>query len=170
MVNPFRRIARFFRRKQAMIGTPPSARPMWHDPESHAADFAARYAEPMNYLVEQRMMDLGIPTGQIGSSDTLHGIKHAAFMPHDRIGGSNGAGGRLTVDSGVFNTELMAGKPGEKQWRAERLTNHLDAVITHEYEEAAHGGSQVAALERGPDTDLPIRDGARKLLRAMRSR
>jgi hypothetical protein len=169
-MNPFRRIARFFRRKPAMIGTPPSARPVWHDPEAHAADFAARYAEPMNYLVEQRMMDLGIPTGQIGSSDTLHGIKHAAFMPHDRLGGSNGAGGRLTVDSGVFNTELLAGNPGEKQWRAERLANRLDAVITHEYEEAAHGGSHVAALERGPDTDLPIRDGARKLLRAMRNR
>jgi hypothetical protein len=134
MINPFRR---FFRRKPVIIGTPPSARPLWHDPEAHAADFAARYAEPMNYLVEQRMMDLGIPAGQIGSSDTLQGIRHAAFMPHDRIGGSNGAGGRLTVDSGVFNTELMTGKPGEKQWAEERLINRLDAVITHEYEEAA---------------------------------
>ncbi len=170
MINPFRRIASFFRRKPAMIGTPPSARPMWHDPEAHAADFAARYAEPMDYLVSQRMTDLGIPTGQIGSSDLLHGIRHASFMPHDRIGGSNGAGGRLTVDSGVFNLELTAGKPGAKQWAAERLTNRLDAVITHEYEEAAHGGSHVDALERGPDTHLPIHEGARKLLRAMRGR
>ena len=169
MFNPFKH---FFRRnrKPAMIGTPPSARPMWHDPEAHAVDFAARYAEPMNYLVEQRMMDLGIPTGQIGSGDALHGIKHAAFMPHDRIGGSNGPGGRLTVDSGVFNTELMSGKPGEKQWAADRLANRLDAVIAHEYEEASHGGSHVAALEYGPDTDLPIREDARKLLRAMRGR
>ncbi len=141
-------------------------------------------------------------TDQIGSADTLNGIRHAAFMPYDRIGGSNGAGGRLTVDSGVFNSQLMAGKPGEndriggsngaggrltvdsgvfnsqlmagkpgeKQWATERLISRFDAVITHEYEEAAHGGSHVAALEGGPDNKLPIREGARKLLRSLRGR
>jgi hypothetical protein len=138
-------------------------------PADHAADFAARYAEPMDYLVSQRMLELGIPPKRIGSSDLEHGISHAAFMPHDRIGGSNGAGGRLTVDSGVFNPELMAGMPGEKEWPRERVTNRLDAVIAHEYEEAKRG-SHAEALERGPDTELPIREGARRLLRAMRGR
>lgn len=149
-----------------MTGTPPSARQV--DPAEHAADFAARYAVPIDCLVSQRMLDLGIPTRRIGASDTLRGITNAAFMPHDRIGGSNLPGGRLTVDSGVFNPELLAGKPGEQQWAGERVINRLDAVIAHEYEEANHGGSHFEALERGPDTDLPIREGARRLLRAMR--
>ena len=38
---------------------------MWHDPAEHARDFAERYAEPMNYHVENRMMELGIPTDRI---------------------------------------------------------------------------------------------------------
>jgi hypothetical protein len=41
-MNPFRRIADFFPRKPGMIGTPPSQRPMWHDPAAHARDFAER--------------------------------------------------------------------------------------------------------------------------------
>jgi hypothetical protein len=45
-MKPFRRIASLFRRKPGMIGTPPSQRPMWHDPAAHARDFAERYAEP----------------------------------------------------------------------------------------------------------------------------
>ena len=48
MRNPFQRIRDFFR-KPAMIGTPPSLRPKWHDPKAHARNFAERYAEPMNY-------------------------------------------------------------------------------------------------------------------------
>ena len=74
----------------------------------------------------------------------------------------------MVVDSGVFNPDLMAGKPGEKQWATDRLRNRLDAVIAHEYEEARLGGIHAAALKHGPDTALPIREGARKLLRAMR--
>ena len=50
-----------------MIGTPPSKRSLWHDPAEHARDFAERYAEPMNYHVENRIMELGIPTDRIGA-------------------------------------------------------------------------------------------------------
>ena len=78
MRNPFQRIRDFFR-KPAMIGTPPSARPLWHDPAAHARDFAERYAEPMNYHVENRMMELGIDPLKIGVGDPEHGIRHAAF-------------------------------------------------------------------------------------------
>jgi hypothetical protein len=41
MRNPFRLIRDLFR-KPAMIGTPPSWRPTWHDPAKHARDFAER--------------------------------------------------------------------------------------------------------------------------------
>jgi hypothetical protein len=37
-----------------MIGTPPSARPMWHDPAAHAIDFSKRYAEPLDQYVTVR--------------------------------------------------------------------------------------------------------------------
>src|SRR5208282_1774820 len=61
----FKATAKGLFRRPAMIGTPPSARPMWHDPAAHARDFAERYAEPMDYLAAQRMMELGIPNPQI---------------------------------------------------------------------------------------------------------
>jgi hypothetical protein len=44
----------------------------------------------------------------------------------------------------------------------------MDAAIAHEHEEARRGGSHVEALEHAPDTELPIHDGGRHILRAMR--
>src|SRR5208283_772442 len=72
-------------------------------------DFAERYAEPMNYHVENRIMELGIPTDRIGARK--YGYPHRAFWPEETTGGGNAPGRRLTVDSGVFNAELMANRP-----------------------------------------------------------
>jgi hypothetical protein len=83
-----------------MIGVPPSQRPMWHDPAKHALDFADRYAQPMNYHIENRMIELGIK--DIDMPDANHGIQWAAFHPHGTIGGSYAPDGRLIVDSGVL--------------------------------------------------------------------
>jgi len=166
-MNPFRRVLSLFRHKPVMIGTPPSARQVSADPGLHATDFSHRYADLINFHVENRMMEFGIDPNRIGSSDIDYGIRHAAFHPQDTIGGSNGAGGRLTVDSGVFNPDLMFGQHAEKVWPKARFRDRLDAIIAHEYEEAK-GLSHVAALAHGPDTELPIREGARKLLRSMR--
>jgi hypothetical protein len=90
----------------AMIGLPPSARHVPADPALHALDFAQCYADPMDYLVSQRMLELGIEPKHIGSSDLTHGIRHAAFNLFKRTGDGNGPVGRLTVDSGVFNPNL----------------------------------------------------------------
>ena len=70
-----------------MIGTPPSKQSMWHDPAQHARDFAERYAEPMNYHVENRMMEIGIPTDRIGARK--YGNPHRAFWPEETTGGGN---------------------------------------------------------------------------------
>src|SRR5271167_993190 len=86
-MNPFHRIADLFRRKPAMIGTPPSQRPMWHDPVAHARDFADRYAEPMEYHVAHRMSELRIPENQVGRPDPDAGGRWRAFFPHQRDGG-----------------------------------------------------------------------------------
>src|SRR4051794_17987489 len=101
-MNPFRRLFSLFRRpKPSMIGTPPSARQIPANAELHALDFAHRYAEPMNYHVENRMMELGIDPNRIGARK--YGFPHRAFWPEETTGGGNVPGQRLTVDSGVFN-------------------------------------------------------------------
>src|SRR4051812_36806417 len=88
-MNPFRRVISLLRRREpGVIGTPPSARQVLAGPGLHAVDFAHPYAEPMNYLVENRMMELGIDPKRIGSGDVNYGIRHPACgLPpprHDR--------------------------------------------------------------------------------------
>src|SRR5207237_6438918 len=116
----------------AMIGTPPSKRSIWPDPAEHAGDFAERYAEPMNYHVENRMMELGIPTDRIGARK--YGYPHRAFWPEECTGGGNAPGRRLTVDSGVFNPALMADRPGAGLlWARARPRGRSAAVMAQEW-------------------------------------
>ena len=169
MANPFKRIRDFFR-KPAMIGTPPSERSMWHDAAAHARDFAHRYAEPMNYHVENRMMELGINPAQIGVGDPDHGIRHAAFMPHESDGGGNTPDGRLNLDSGILNVDLFErlGPTVSDAYAKARLRDRMDAAIAHEYEEVKGGGSHQYAFDHAPETELPIRREARELARTIR--
>ncbi len=46
--------------------------------------------------------------------------------------------------------------------------DRLDAAIAHEYEEARRGGNHDEALKYAPETELPIAEGGRHILRAMR--
>jgi hypothetical protein len=152
----------------AMIGTPPSKRSMWHDPAQHARDFAERHAEPMNYHVENRMIELGIPTDRIGARK--YGYPHRAFWPEETTGGGNVPGRRLTVDSGVLNAELMANRPEARDvWAKSRLRDRIDAVIAHEDAESLTGDHDPAEA-LAPNTTLPITDGARHILRAIRGK
>jgi hypothetical protein len=146
-----------------MIEKPPS------DPAAHAQDFGRRYADWADYVVSQRMLDLGIPPERIGSSDLLFGIRHAAFHPDYRNAGAVSPDGRITIESGIFNPTLMAplGEPAATAWRAARFPVRLNAVIAHEYEEG-NSGSHGYAVENAPETNLPIGGPARALLRAIR--
>jgi hypothetical protein len=167
MRNLLQHIRDFFR-KPSMIGTPPSERSMWHDPAAHARDFAHRYAEPMNYYVENRMIELGIPTDRIGARK--YGYPYRAFWPDETTGGGNVAGRRLTLDSGVLNTELMASRPeAGPVWAKSRLRASIDAVIAHEEAESLKGDHDLAEA-MAPDTALPITDEARQILRAIRGK
>jgi hypothetical protein len=168
-MNPFKRIRDFFR-KPAMIGTPPSQRPMWHDPAAHARDFAERYAHDLDLAVAERMTELGIPDDQIGMPDDKRGIQWAAFHPLGREGGYNSPDGRLVVESGLFNFDLLRKDYGEeaaKMFADSDVTSRLDAIIAHEYEECRHWGSHVEALKHAPVTELPITDRARQIATAM---
>jgi hypothetical protein len=156
-------------RQPAVIGTPPSARRIPAHPELHALDFAERYAEPLNYQAEQTMIDLGIPRDKIGCSAPLYGIRHATFHPRERTGGGVSPDGRLTLDSGVMNTELLTKDYGEKTartWRKMRLKARMEALTAHELAEA-ETGSHVEALAAAANTRLPVSDEARELLRTM---
>lgn len=157
--------------KAVMTGPPPSARCLPMDPVRHALDFSLRYAEQMDFLAYQRMLELGIDPDSIGSSDLTHGIRHAAFNPFEGTGGGNGPGGRLIVDSGIFNPNLHAdlGKEVSYRWEKSRLRDRLDAIIAHEYVEfltSSHAEAEACAAE----TDLPISDRARDLLRVIGGR
>ncbi len=169
MRNPFKRIRDLFR-KPAIVGTPPSRRPMWHDPAAHARDFAHRYFEPLNYLVENRMMELGIDPAKIGVGDPDHDIRHAALMPHEVDGRGNTPDGRINLDGGILNEDLFErlGPEASDAYAKARLRDRMDAVIAHEYEDAKGGGSHEYALEHAPKTELPIRSEARELARKIR--
>ncbi len=169
MRSLFRRIRELLR-KPAMIGTPPSQRPRWHDPAAHARDFAERYAEPLDWLVAVRMEELGLSFDQIGMPDDDRGVPWAAFHPLGTGGGYNSPDGRLVVESGLFNFDLLRESYGEeaaKRYAESDVTSRLDAIIAHEYEEHGHGGSHVEALKHAPSTELPITDRAREIARAM---
>jgi len=136
------------------------------DLADHAEDFSRRYAWEMDYLCGSRMIELGIPVGQIGSR--VPGQGHATFMPQERSGGGNDPAGGLTVDSGVFNPELLGTLPGSQAWAEAPLRDRIDAIIAHEFEEARRGGNHIGALLHAPDTELPIHQRARQILQAMR--
>jgi hypothetical protein len=166
MFNPFKR---FFRRKPAMIGTPPSARQVSAVPELHALDFAQRYAEPLDYHAAQTMVDLGIDPDKIGASAPLHGIRHATFHWRERTGGGVTPEGRLTLDSGIFNVDLLTRDYGEdvgEIWQKMRLKPRMEAITAHELAEA-ESGSHVEALKAAANTRLPVSDEAKVLLQAM---
>ena len=155
-------------RKPAMVGVPPSARQVPAHPELHAVDFAERYAEPLDYHAAQIMTDLDVPHHRIGASAPLHGIKHATFHWRERTGGGVSADGRITLDGGILNEELLDKDYGQETgrlWRKLRLKPRMEAITAHELAEA-ESGTHEAALKAAP-TRLPVSHEARELLRAM---
>jgi hypothetical protein len=143
---------------------------MWPDPAAHARDVAARYAHDLDLAVAERMRELGIHDDQIGMPDEDHGIQWAAFHPHGTEGGNNSPDGRLIVDSGLLNLELLRKDYGEEAaslFSRSRLRDRLDSIIAHEYEEHRHGMDHEAALRAAPKTALPITERAREIANAM---
>jgi hypothetical protein len=165
-MNPFRRIRDFFRWP---IGIPLGIH-VPADPAEHAADFGRRYAEPLDWQAAIHMEEMGIPSERIGSSDHAHGLAGRAFHPHERDGGGISPGGRINLDSGSLNPDLLTkdyGKRAGRLWARSRLRDRWDALVAHEDAEwrtDTHEG----AVQTAPETDLPISDPARRILEAMR--
>ena len=134
------------------------------DIADHAEEFARRYAHHLDAYCAIRMQELGIPERLHGATDFDGDGRWRAFFAREREGGNITDG--ISVNSGVLNPELFRGKPGSRRWAKSRLRDRIDAVIAPEYEED-RTGSHEGSLKAAPKTELPIRDGARRILRAM---
>src|SRR4051812_11326663 len=94
----------------------------------HARDFARRYAVDLEIAVGQMMLNLGIDPEKIGAGDPEHGIRHAAFHPHGTVGGDVSPDGRIVLDSGVMNPDLLTDAYGEvaaRRWASSRLPDRM---------------------------------------------
>lgn len=136
------------------------------NPADHAEDFSLRYDEPLDQYCALRMQELGIPDHLLGAPDFETDGKWRAFLVHERSGGNVTTG--ITINSGCLNPELLKGNRGSPIFARARLRDRIDAIIAHEYEEDRLG-SHEGALKHAPKTELPISDGARRILREMDS-
>jgi hypothetical protein len=164
MRNPFRR---FFRKR---VGIPLGVN-VPGDVADHAEDFAHRYAELLDWLAAIHMEEQGIPKERIGSNDHDHGLAGAAFNPFERHGGGITPAGQVNLDSGSFNPELLTGDYGKrtgKLWAKSRLRHRWQALVAHEDMEWRTGSDHEAAVQKAPETDLPISRQAREILLAMK--
>jgi hypothetical protein len=134
------------------------------DPADHAEDFSWRYEFPLDQYCAIRMAELGIPKHLHGATDFDGDGRWKAFIAHERVGGRITDG--ISVNSGCLNPELLRGLPGVRVFARARLRDRIDAIIAHEYEEDRLGTHE-RALKHAPKTELPISDGARRILRAM---
>lgn len=133
------------------------------DPADHAADFARRYAEDLDWYCTIRMQELGIPEEKNGAPDFDRDGKWRAFDWRGRTGGNVTSG--VYVNSGVLNPALLKGS-GSRIWPKARLRDRIDAIVAHEWEES-RTADHIAALKASSKTELAVTDGARRILRAM---
>jgi hypothetical protein len=168
-MNPFKRIRRWFRRREP-VGFP-LGQHVPAEPADHAEDFAHRYAELLDWLAGIHLEELGIPKDRIGSNDHKHSLAGRAFNPYERSGGGINHAGQVNLDSGSFNPELLTreyGKEAGKLWAQSRLRHRWEALEAHEDMEWRMGMDHDAAVEHAPETELPISNEAREILRAMK--
>ena len=79
--------------------------------------------------------------------------------------------GRINVDAGVLNPELLTPSYGPavaRVWAKARLRDRIDAIIIHELAES-QTGDHAEALKLALETERPINEATRQILRAMES-
>jgi hypothetical protein len=132
-----------------------------------ARTYSIKYAEALDQWAALLMDKLGIEG--IGASDRQHGVEWRAFFPREGDGGGNSPGGRLNLDSGIFNDDLMKplGPRADSAWRRSSVETRAMAVLPHE-EIEGRGHTHEEAVEMAPETAMPITHAARELLRIIR--
>jgi hypothetical protein len=139
------------------------------NPADHAQDFSHRYADDLEILSGQVMIDLGLPAERMGARDPERNREHHTFFPGDREGGTVSLAGQVTLDSGLMNPDLLANgfnDATQKLWQRTRVRDRAQAIIIHELAEYEHCDHELALIA-APDTTLPITQEARELLRQM---
>ena len=134
--------------------------------------FALTWYQRLETFAQKRLRELGIPDHRIGAFDHDFDLRLAAFHPKERTGGGVSPGGRINLNSGVFNPDLLVPHPSptvSSVWRKARVRDRCDAVIAHEYHEG-QDVSHTEAERQASQTDLPVTDGARRILQAMMER
>lgn len=117
------------------------------------------------------MHALGVAEEHIGLPDPSRSLPWAVSHPNGMTGGSV-IGRSIAVNSGVLNPELLTeryGREVRKAWAECRLRDRIDAVIAHEVAEA-QTGSHEAAEALAAETELPVSERTRRILRAMAGR
>ena len=150
-----------------MIGPSPSERGLPTvptDPAEHAHRVAREWSDVAESYARRRMKELGIPDDRIGAGDAYLGIPPRTFVPDERTGGYVTTG--ITINFGVLNPALLKGRKGGRLWPKASLRDRIDAIIAHEWEES-RTFDHVAALRAAAKTELPVTDGARRILKAM---
>jgi hypothetical protein len=150
-----------------MVGPSPSERGLSavpSDPAIHAQRVAREWEDVAESYVKRRMKEQGIPHDMIGAGDAYRGIPPRAFVADERTGGSITTG--ITINSGCLNPDLLKGGKGGRLWPKARPQDRIDAIIAHEWEESKTV-DHVAALKAGAKTELPVTEGARRILKAM---
>ena len=153
--------------KPAMIGLPPSARGLPAVPADkglHAQRVAREWRDVGQSYAERRMKELGIPKPKIGADDPRAGKPWRVFDPDEKTGGSVSTG--IVIDSGVLNPDLLKGKKAGRIWPKAHLRDRIDAIIAHEWAEDKTLDHD-AALKAAAKTELPVSDGAKRILKAM---
>ena len=110
------------------------------------------------------MRELGIPKAKIGADDPRAGRPWRVFDPDEKTGGSISTG--IVIDSGVLNPDLLKGKKGGRIWPTLRLKDRIDAIIAREWAEEKTLDHD-AALKAAAKTELPVSEGAKRILKAM---
>ena len=156
----------------AMIGLPPSARGLTGRPADiaeHASQVAGEWEDIAEAYVQKTMRELGIAEHRIGAPDYERGGIKRAFLSEETKGGTNDSAGRIYVDSGVLNPKLNAeaiGLEAAKVWASATVRDRIRAVIPHEDLES-RGIPHDEVVQLAPDTELPIGENARRILRTM---
>ncbi len=115
-----------------VIGLPPSARglsPIPADPSEHAVRSAREWEDVVEAYVQERMHELGVPEEKIGAIDFLHGKGRRAFVPQEQKGGTVDEFGRIFVDSGFLNPDLVDpfGPEASAAWKDSPARHRIDA-------------------------------------------
>jgi hypothetical protein len=186
MTDAARRWVAKFRQKPIEAVVPPiqpvrllaKPEPIPADPAEHAVQFAQDWFDRLEFHARRRMRELEIPEHRIGAYDIDYDFRHAAFHPKERTGGSNSPGARINLNSGILNPDLLSPELGPEVatlWAKGRLRDRIDAVIAHEDIEGLRvaAGEEVkaahaVAVALAPDTARLIREGARRILQAIR--